>query len=126
MKLIRVQSKISVLEIPINLKYDVLKVKKGNLFVSGGISSYILTNEKNQYQASMNGNNETMTGNYPEHQNYFAAAANVSAGYECRAGKNASLRIEPYFQIPIKTIGMGSMHVVSTGVRLGITIPVIK
>jgi hypothetical protein len=126
MKLIRVQSKINVVEIPINLKYDVFKGKKGNVFVSGGISSYILTNEKNQYQASLNGNNEIMTGNYPEHQNYFAAAMNASAGYEYKPGKNVNLRIEPYFQIPMKTIGMGSMHVVSAGVYLGITIPVIK
>jgi hypothetical protein len=126
MKLIRVRSKISVLEIPINMKYDVLKVKNGNLFVSGGISSYILINEKNQYQGLLNGNNEIMTGNYPEHQNYFAASINVSAGYEHSVGKNVRLRIEPYFQIPMKRIGMGSMHVVSAGVYLAITIPVIK
>lgn len=126
MKLIHVQSKINVLEIPINIKYDVIKINKGDLFVSGGITSYILTSEKNQYQASLNGNNETMAGNYSRNQNYFAAAINVSAGYECRAGKNINLRIEPYFQIPMKTIGMGSMHVVSTGVYLGITIPIIK
>jgi hypothetical protein len=37
-----------------------------------------------------------------------------------------NLRLNPYLQIPIKMIGMGSMHVVSAGVYLGITFPLIK
>ena len=126
MQLIQVNSSTQVLEIPINFKYDVLMTGKSGLFLSGGLSSYILTNERNLYQASLNGTKETMTGNYPAHHNYFAASVNVSVGYEYKLRKNVKLRLEPYIQIPLKMTGMGSMHVRSLGLNLGFTIPVIK
>ncbi len=126
MKLIQIQSKSTVAEIPLKLKYDILKTEKGSLFAGGGISSFIITREDNQYQASVNGNNETLKGSYSTHQHYFAAAANISAGYEWKAGKGLNLRLEPYVQIPLKTVGMGSMQVVSAGAYLGITFPIIK
>ncbi len=126
MHIIQVSSKTQVLEIPVNLKYDLLKNIKSNFFISGGFSSYILTSEKNLYQASLNGNNETMTGNYPTHHSYFAASVNISVGYEDKVSKTVNLRIEPYFHIPVKPTGMGSMHVQSAGINLGFTIPVIK
>ena len=67
-----------------------------------------------------------MDGHYSTHQNYFAAAINMSAGYEWNAGGNVNIRIEPYLQIPLKPIGMGSMNVTSAGIYLGITMPVVK
>ncbi len=126
MKLTQIQSKTTVLEIPLEIRYNLVRVSNGNLFAAGGFSSYIITRENNQYQATVNGNDETLNGNYTTQQDYFAAAAKIGAGYEWKAGKGLSLRLEPYLQIPLKTIGMGSMHVVSTGVYLGLTFPFIK
>ena len=126
MKLIRIQSNTTVLEIPLALKFDLIKISRGNLFATGGFSSYVITSESNQYKVSVNGIDETMEGNYQLHQNYFAAAAKIGAGYEWKGGKGLKLRLEPYLQIPLRTIGMGSMHVISMGVYLGITFPIIK
>ena len=126
MKLTQIQSKTTVLEIPLEIRYNLARISKGNLFAAGGFSSYIITREINQYQATVNGNDETLNGNYTTQQDYFAAAAKISAGYEWKAGKGLNLRLEPYLQIPLKTIGMGSMHVVSTGVYLGLTFPLFK
>ena len=126
MKLIQVQSKSTVLEIPLKVGYEVLTLNKGAAFATAGLTSFILTSENNQYSASVNGNSETMTGHYTTHQNYFAAALNMSIGYECYTSRNINIRIEPYLQIPLKSIGMGSMHVVSAGAYIGITIPVAK
>ncbi|MFI5192853.1 MAG: outer membrane beta-barrel protein [Chitinophagales bacterium] len=126
MKLSQVQSKVTVFEIPVKFRYDVLKINQGNVFTTGGVSSYIITRESNQYHILNNGYPETLSGNYSAHQNYFAAAINVSAGYEWKVGKSLNFRVEPYLQIPTKTIGMGSMHVVSAGLYLGITWAFIK
>ena len=126
MKLLQIHSTNTVLEIPFNVNYEVVKLRKGRIFTSGGISSYIITNEHNQYQASINGAYETLTGNYSVRQSYFAAAANMGLGYEWNAGNGLNLRVNPYVQIPLKMIGMGSMPVVSTGIYLGILFPIIK
>lgn len=126
MKLMQIQSKTTVLEIPLEIRYNLTGTIHGNLFAAAGFSSYIITRETNQYQAMVNGNNETLNGSYSTCRDYFAAAANIGVGYEWRAGKDLNLRLEPYLQIPLKTIGMGSMHVVSTGVYLGLIFPLIK
>ena len=125
-KLHQVQSKTTVLEIPFKIRYEIPTSNRSRAFVSAGFTSFILTSESNQYYASMNGNYETMDGHYSTHQNYFAAAINMSAGYEWNAGGNVNIRIEPYLQIPLKPIGMGSMNVTSAGIYLGITMPVVK
>ena len=126
MKLMQIESRATVLEIPLEIRYNLAGINKGNLFVAGGFSSYIITREMNQYLGKVNGAEETLNGSYPAHQDYFAATANIAAGYEWKAAKGLNLRLEPYLQIPLKTIGMGSMHVVSAGVYLGITFPLIK
>jgi hypothetical protein len=126
MKLIQIRSKTTVLEIPLEIRYNLAAMGKGNLFASGGFSSYIITREINQYQANVNGIDETLNGNYSTHQQYFAAAAKIAAGYEWKTGKGLNLRVEPYLQVPLKAMGMGSMQVMSAGVYLGITFPLIK
>jgi len=126
MKLLQINSKSTVLEIPLDLNYKLCKLKKGRLFAAGGLSSYIIISEHNQYQASVNGINEMISGNYSGNQSYFAAAAKVGAGYEWNAGNGLNLRVNPYVLIPLKTIGMGSMPVVSAGIYLGILFPIIK
>lgn len=126
MKLLQIHSKSTVLEIPLDLNYELFKLKKGRLFAAGGLSSYVITSEHNQYQASVNGINEMISGNYSGNQSYFAAAAKVGAGYEWNAGHGLNLRVNPYVLIPLKTIGMGSMPVVSAGIYLGVLFPIIK
>jgi hypothetical protein len=124
MKVEAMEGKSNVFEIPIKLKYDIIRKKNTQAFISGGISSYILTNENNQYQASLNGNAETLNAHYSNNKKYVNATVNLSAGYEWKIGKKTGFRIEPYVQIPLKGIGVGSLPVFSTGVHLGIAIPV--
>ncbi len=126
MKLLQIQSTSTVLEIPLSFNYEVFKWEKGKLFTAVGVSSYIITKERNQYQASVNGLHETLTGNYSGHQSYFAATANMGLGYEWNTCRGLNLRVNPYVQIPLKTIGMGSMSVVSAGIYLGILFPIFK
>ena len=126
MKVVSVQSKSSVLEIPIKIKVDFLKIKGSSLFGAAGVSSYILTHESNRYLALLNGSQESLTGNYSDKRKYFTAAINLSVGYEFKTGSGIAMRLEPYVQIPLKGIGVGSLPLLSTGIYLGITLPVLR
>src|SRR5882724_1906890 len=126
MKVLSVESKSTVLEIPLRIKYNWLKTSRGDVFGTAGLSSYILTKESNRYLASLNGSQEDLSGSYSQSQKYFAAAVNLSAGYQFRTGRGMTLRVEPYLQIPVKKIGVGSLPILSTGVYLGITLPLSK
>jgi hypothetical protein len=120
MEIVSIEGSSSLLEIPIKLKYDFLQNNKRRIFSSAGISSYIMIRERNYYHALFNGTEENMSGSYKDMTHYAAAAINLSAGYEQRTGKQNSIRIEPYIQIPIRGIGVGTMPVTSAGLRIGI------
>ncbi len=58
------ESQSSVSEIPIKVRYDFINYRNAFFFASAGISSYIMTKEKNMYNVTMNGSQEKMTGVY--------------------------------------------------------------
>jgi hypothetical protein len=123
MKVMSIDGNSTIFEIPLKLKFDVCDKNKRTFFSSAGLSSYILTKEKNDYHTLMNGTNKTVTSLYKNSSSYFAGALNVSLGYEHTIGNhNNKIRIEPYVQIPLKGIGMGALPVMSSGLHIGFTL----
>ncbi|MGB8195129.1 MAG: outer membrane beta-barrel protein [Chitinophagaceae bacterium] len=121
MKLESLEGKSRLLEIPVKLKYNVIRKRKWNVFSTAGLSSYVLTHEKNNYLLTVNGSQQNMISNYEKASKYFAAAVDVSLGYELKASPRLRLRLQPYLQIPLKGMGVGSVSVQSIGVHAGIT-----
>lgn len=120
MKVMTIDGRSHVFEIPVKLRYNLVAKPKSLVFSAIGFSSYILTKEKNDYVTMRNGNLGQMTSNYKDVNRYIAATFNLSAGYEHKLGKRNSIRLEPYIQIPVKGIGVGSMPVTSAGLHIGI------
>lgn len=120
MKVLSLKGHSSVYEIPLRVKVDFLSKGKGKFFSTAGISSYLLKKETNDYRAMINGVEQNMAGDYQKIKTYLAGSFNLSAGYQYNIGKQVSLRVEPYIQIPIQGLGIGSMPVSSTGLHIGI------
>ncbi|MDQ2721437.1 MAG: PorT family protein [Bacteroidota bacterium] len=110
----------SILEIPVKIKYDFITRNKSIMYVSGGISAYIMTMEKNNYQAILNGNEEQFSGIYRKNEYGLPAVANISFGYQHLVSKFLNLRIEPFLKIPLKGMGMGNLPITSAGIQLSI------
>lgn len=121
MEILSLEGNNFVGEIPVKIKYNFLYRNKNNFFSSAGITSYIMTHEKNDYLVAMNGVQQTMFSSYKNKSRSFAATLDISTGYEHKIGKSNYFRIEPYIQIPLKGMGVGSMQMISTGLRIGIT-----
>jgi len=121
MKILAVEGSSDVFEIPLKLKYDLKTRKDNHVYFSAGISTYILTGEYNKYKAFINGAAQNIKSKYGSNKNYAAAAINYSIGYEIKLGKTSQVRIEPYMQIPLKGVGIGSLPVTTAGLHLGIT-----
>ncbi len=121
MELMSLDGSSTIFEIPINFRYGFFQMKNSQVFSSAGISSYIMTSEKNIYLAKINGTLQNMKMSYENTSGYFAAALNLSLGYEKNIGELTRIRIEPYIQLPLKGIGIGKMPVKSAGLRIGIT-----
>jgi hypothetical protein len=108
-------------EIPVNVKYDFAKTKRGNFFAAAGISSYIMKNESYDYSAVYNGWNYNGTQSYNNSSQNWFSVAQLSIGYEKQLGKKFNLRIEPYLKIPLHGVGIGSLPITSGGLYIGIT-----
>ncbi len=120
MEILSLEGKNVMLEIPVKLKYEFLQQSNHHLFTTAGLSSFINTNEKNNYLTAMNGVQQTMISSYKNRSRSAAATLDFSAGYEFKIGKSDHIRIEPYIQVPLKGMGVGSMPMKSSGIRLGL------
>ncbi|TKK71504.1 hypothetical protein FC093_00315 [Ilyomonas limi] len=121
MKVLSVEGSSNLYQLPVAIKYDIVHKKSSTFFSSAGMSSYILTKEKNDYQTSMNGVQQNMKGMYKQVSAGFASSIDVSVGYEHTIQKGTTIRIQPYLQIPLKGMGMGSMQVMSAGIHIAYT-----
>jgi len=122
MKILSLKGSSTVFEAPLKFKYNIFNKKKTVVSASAGISSYLLTNEKNNYLTSMNGTRENIISSYENSSRYFAAALDFSLSYEYKFRNNKNIRIEPYIQIPLKGIGMGTLPVMGAGLHFGFTV----
>ena len=114
------QSKSSLIEIPLKVKYDVIAKRKSNVFIGAGVSSYIMTKEKNNYDVSLNGVQSKFEKVYTKNSYDVPAVANLSIGYEQSISNYLHLRIEPFLKIPIQGVGVGSLPITSAGLQVGI------
>ena len=120
-ELIEVHGSSKVLEIPLHLRYDLSIKHNHRLFATAGFSSYILTEENNQYYTMLNGIQGKLNTSYKKDRRYFAAAIDLGLGYEKDLGKKSHIRFEPYLQLPVKGIGIGHLPVKSAGLRIAFT-----
>jgi hypothetical protein len=120
-EIVSLEGSSRIIEIPLKLKYNFYNKKRSSFFSSAGFMSYLLTNEKNDYILLVNGAQMNMTNEYSERSRYFASALDLSIGYEFFIDPVTSFRIEPYVQIPLKGIGVGSMQVMSSGLHAAFT-----
>ena len=120
MEIVSLEGNNYVWELPVKMRYDFINRNKNNFFLSAGVTSYIMTYEKNNYLVKMNGTQQTMVSSYKNKSKSLAATFDIGAGYEYKIGKSIHLRIEPYLQIPLKGMGVGSMRMLSSGLRVGL------
>ena len=121
MDMLEVHGSSQIIEIPLHVRYDFAHKKAHRFYSLAGFSSYILTEENNQYDYMLNGTQGKMSGSYEQNQTYFASCIDFAFGYEKNLGYKTRLRIEPYIQLPVDGIGVGHLLVKSAGLRFGIT-----
>ena len=109
-----------IMEIPVKIGYNIYTKNKESFFISTGVSAYIMTMEKNNYNVTMNGNAEKMVGLYEKSNVKTPATFNLSAGWEHQLKGKMHIRIEPYLKLPLQGIGVGKLPVTSTGIQIGI------
>jgi hypothetical protein len=108
-------------EIPVNIRYDFLIKKNYALFVSTGLSSYLMKREA--YDLSYQRYNQLYTKEYGydnSSKNWFSIM-NLSLGYQRSIGKSTTVGFAPYIKLPLRGVGVGKLPVSSKGLYLTLT-----
>lgn len=79
-----------------------------------------MTKEKNNYNVTMNGTSERITGMYLKNNYGLPVVASISAGYAHKVSEYLELRIAPFLKIALQGMGVGSLPITSTGLIAGI------
>jgi hypothetical protein len=120
-----VSGRCNMIDIPINLRYDVLLRPAANgkgvnrWFVTGGATSYIMRQEDYDYEYADPTNPHIYADRRGWHGNtgaYGLSQLNMSVGYERAFSRRLSWQIEPFMKMPLKKVGYYKLDLLSTGV----------
>lgn len=106
---------------PIGMKYR-FNIGNKPVFAGAGLNSYIMKKENYTYIA--NGSNSTYEGSrsYMNSGDHLFSNLQLSAGFDKQLSNKLALRIEPYFSVPLKSIGIGKIPITSMGITAGIMV----
>ena len=104
----------NMIDIPLNLRFDVTQKSSSRFFVNAGVTNYLMVNELYEYSyyASSGGRAswEGKTGFYP------FGVINFSTGFEKRISRKISLQAEPFVKVPVRKLGFGNVRLTTIGV----------
>ena len=116
-----VSGRCNMLDIPINLRYDVaLRPSPNGLaasrwFVSGGVTTYIMKQEKYDYNYPVGTRPSTPTTWSTSTGRYNFSQLNLSTGYERTLSRRLSWQVEPFAKVPLRGVGYFKINLLSMG-----------
>jgi len=106
----------TMFDIPLNVRFNAVQKKSSNIFVSAGLSTYLMREENYSYFYYYNSVPTTRSKNYETNSEYLFSILNISAGYEKKLSNAFSLQVEPFFKQPLTGLGFGEINLNSAGV----------
>ncbi|UOE46658.1 hypothetical protein MTO98_19835 [Mucilaginibacter sp. SMC90] len=112
-----------MLDIPINIGYQVYGNFRNKLSVGTGLSSYLMLHEKYTYNYADGTNSAAWPQTYtvPNSKGYLLSIVNINATYEHKINSNFGISVQPYMKVPISGVGYSDIKLQSTGVAVGVT-----
>ena len=104
-----------ILDIPINLEYNLITLTSSRFFITTGISNYIMLNERYQFNYSYDRQGQIDQKNLRSGKAYLLSNVNFSIGYEVDLHEHFSLRAEPFIKAPLRNVGWGEVKLYSVG-----------
>ncbi|MBC7848574.1 MAG: porin family protein [Chitinophagaceae bacterium] len=115
-----VDGNCSMWDIPVNVRYNLVASKKSNIYLTTGLSSYIMRNQSYTYAYDYNGVATVRDWSTSSTQNEWFKILNLSAGWESKINQSWSLQAEPFIKVPLAGVGHGELDISSYGLLLGI------
>ncbi len=116
----RIDATCNVLDIPVNLRYYAFQWEKSRLFVSTGLSSYLMLKEDYQYQYYSYDPKQLASHQARNKNQHYFKVANFSVGFERKLGRLWALQAEPFIKSPMAGVGEGKVKLSTAGIFMTI------
>jgi hypothetical protein len=122
----RITGECSVVEIPLAMQYNVNVSGRNTMFISAGLSSYIMLSESYQYKFKNDNPGAATSWDTKESSRYYFNIAHVSLGYQRQISPAIFVGVEPYLKLPFSGVGWSKVNLMTTGVYLSVGYRVLK
>ncbi|MEO6522697.1 MAG: hypothetical protein ABIN91_13520 [Mucilaginibacter sp.] len=109
-----------VLDIPINIDYQVYKRAKNTFSLGTGISSYIMLRENYHYNYDYTGVGPS-DYDIANKNKHILGVLNLEATYQYQLNSKFSIGVQPYMKVPLTGIGYSQVKLQSAGIAVGVT-----
>lgn len=113
-----VSADISLIEVPLTLRYQFSDKDNYGWFFTAGISSVFMNKENYRIRLDNGGLISYDDQNFSGTKS-IASLATISVGYQYPISKTFTISAEPYLQLPFKVIGKGGSKISSVGLSIG-------
>jgi hypothetical protein len=109
-----------MLDIPLNIGYQVYHKKQNKLTIGTGLSSYIMLHEAYTFNYVTSTSAWSSNFTVPNSNKYFFGVYNLNATYERQLNAKVGLTVQPYLKLPLTAIGYSQVRLQTTGVAVGL------
>ncbi len=118
-----VKANCDVIDIPVNINYKVLNMKKMSVSINTGLSSYFMLKERYEFINGQVGGQQQVSNLEITNQNrHLLGVANVSVTLDHKISESVSIGVQPFAKIPLTGIGNGNVNLRSTGMSFSLNI----
>jgi len=110
-----------MLDIPINIGYQVYNQGKNMISLGTGLSSYIMLQQDYNFVYSGSSGIAPRDYSVPNTNSYLFKILNLNATYERQISSKAGITIQPYLKLPLADIGYSQVKLQTTGVAVGLS-----
>jgi hypothetical protein len=116
----QVDGACTVLDVPLNLRYDFMARPQDRIFGSTGLSTFFMQHERYSYHYLENNIPMLWERRLVNENEHLFSILNLSVGYEHSFGPRWSAQAEPYVKVPLAGVGAGKVQLTSGGVFFGV------
>jgi len=110
-----------MLDIPINIGYQVYNQGKNMISLGTGLSSYIMLQEDYNFVYPSSSGIAPKDYSVPNSSSYLFKILNLNATYERQISSKAGITIQPYLKLPLADIGYSQVKLQTTGIAVGLS-----
>ena len=116
-----VSANCKMLDIPLNVGYQVYHKQRNKIILGAGLSSYIMLQQSFTFNYANNSAANSLSYTYPNNEKYLFSMFNLNATYERQVNSKVGVTIQPYLKLPLTNVGYSQVKLQTTGVALGLS-----